>query len=239
MNPYKAYRLAIDKYIKVPFYKRIETFLSILIVVLQAWSLYQLAQHYYFLSMSRFFGTLIISFLMTDFFNGLVHLVVDNNTNYSSCWGPYVAAFHTHHIKRTYKQYDILRVYFFESGHKFWLVIFLLILCPLQYKLILNPELELGLMAFGILSSFAEVSHYLCHKQSNVKITTFLQNCGLLLNMKHHRVHHISDNVNYAFLNGMSDPLLNIIAKRFFKGYKNHSDKHARSYFYTSNKNMK
>ena len=232
MNPYKAYIEAFDKYINVPFYKRFEIFLSILIVSLQVWSLYQLLQHYYFLSMPRFVGTIIISFLITDFFNGLVHLIVDNNTNYTSLWGPYVAAFHTHHIKPTYKQYDILQVYLFESGHKFWLAIFLLILCPLQYRLHLNPEFELGLIAFVILSSLAEVSHYLCHKKSNTKITKFLQSCGLLLNMSHHRIHHINDNVNYAFLNGMSDPLLNIIAKLFFKGYKNHSDKHARFYFY-------
>lgn len=81
------------------------------------------------------------------------------------------------------------------------------------------------LVYFGILSSIAEVSHYLCHT-SDSKVAKFLARIGLLLSREHHNHHHHSDNMNYAFLNGMTDPLLNLIARVFFTGYKTTTDKH-------------
>ena len=43
-------------------------------------------------------------------------------------------------------------------------------------------------------------------------------------------IHHVSDNKNYSFLNGISDPLINCIAYALYDGYKNNADKHAKSY---------
>jgi hypothetical protein len=53
-----------------------------------------------------------------------------------------------------------------------------------------------------------------------------MRRSGLLLSKRHHGRHHIEDNVNYAFLNGMSDPLINIIAKKLYPGYKSTTDLH-------------
>ena len=118
-----------------------------------------------------------------------------------------------------------------ESGHKFWLAIYLIILAFMQYFFTINANLNLGFVAFGIFSSIAEISHYWCHNppRNNV-IIAFLQKYRILLSLKHHRIHHTQDNMNYAFLNGVSDPLLNIIARRFFKGYKDRSDRHVATY---------
>jgi sterol desaturase/sphingolipid hydroxylase (fatty acid hydroxylase superfamily) len=93
----------------------------------------------------------------------------------------------------------------------------------------INPMLEYFLVYVGFLSSVAEVSHYLCHT-SNSQLTLIFSKCGLLLSKKHHARHHLEDNVNYAFLNGWSDQLLNLIAKQFYPGYKNTTDRHYANY---------
>jgi len=92
-----------------------------------------------------------------------------------------------------------------------------------------NAYLLLGLTLVGILSSVAEVSHFLCHNAKS-KTVLFLQKIGLLLSMEHHHNHHAKDNQSYAFLNGMSDFLLDRIAKRFYGGYKENSDLHSEGY---------
>ena len=53
---------------------------------------------------------------------------------------------------------------------------------------------------------------------------------GILLSKRHHAVHHLRDNISYAFLNGVSDPLINAIAARFSRGYKQHTDLHYAAY---------
>ena len=64
----------------------------------------------------------------------------------------------------------------------------------------------------------------------------FLQKYNILLSPSHHRYHHSHDNMNYAFLNGLSDPLINIIAKKMkFTGYKNNADQHVKSWNATNN----
>jgi sterol desaturase/sphingolipid hydroxylase (fatty acid hydroxylase superfamily) len=92
-----------------------------------------------------------------------------------------------------------------------------------------DPIVSYTLVYIGILSSFAEVSHYLCHTSTSA-LAGFLANIGLLLSKRRHARHHLEDNSNYAFLNGFTDPLLNLIAARFYKGYKHHTDLHYVNY---------
>ena len=89
-------------------------------------------------------------------------------------------------------------------------------------NLVLDANLNLGLVSFGILSSVAELSHYWCDSAKTNAFISFLQKYRILLSLKHHRHHHIQDNRNYAFLNGASDPLLNIIAHTLIKENTNY-----------------
>ena len=169
-----------------------------------------------------------ISYFITDFINGLVHLYMDNNDSYNSFYGPFIASFHLHHNTQKYKDKNLFLVYFDESGTKFWLVLYLIMVLIVSFTDI-NHVILSGMILVGVLSSFAEVSHYLCHN-SQSKLVRFLQSIGLLLSMKHHEKHHNDDNTGYAFLNGMSDALIDKIAKKFYKGYKDNSDKHYEKY---------
>ncbi len=222
---------AIEKYNTFSKYTEIERLLAITVVILQVLTSINLIQSYHFNGFISIISVLILTYIATDFFNGLVHMIIDNNTSYNTIVGPFIAAFHMHHHIMKYKEKHPINIYFTESGHKFWLVVYLIFLALIQKYCTLNANLNLGLVAFGILSSFAEVSHYWCHNSVKKKnLITFLQKYRILLSLKHHRLHHINDNVNYAFLNGVSDPLLNLIARTFYQGYKNHSDQHVTTY---------
>ena len=178
-------------------------------------------------------GTIVLAlaYVLTDFINGFIHMYMDNNTGYNSIIGPFIAAFHMHHKQQRYKTRNPVVVYFIESGSKFWLVGYLGILICIQHTIYTFVHLNLFLVAIGIFSSFAEVSHYWCHNSDkNNLIVSKLQKLRILLPKKHHRDHHIKDNVNYAFLNGITDPLLNILAKYLYGGYKNNADLHALAY---------
>ena len=160
-----------------------------------------------------------------------VHMYMDNNTSYKSPVGPYIAAFHLHHAKYFYTKRHPLRVYFDESGTKFWLLLYLFVLTGMQFTICLGASLNTGLVAFGIFSSLAELSHYWCHNATEKnRLIVWLQNHYILLSETHHKAHHCSDNIQYAFLNGFTDPLINRIAQSCYKGYKNHADKHTRAY---------
>lgn len=169
------------------------------------------------------------AYVAADFINGLVHLYMDNNDNYDSIAGPLIAAFHLHHRTPLYKKNNILLVYFNESGAKNWLVGYLLLAAILIKTMSLHPVISYLLVHIGILSSVAEVSHYCCHVMDS-GITRSLRSVGLFLSKKHHARHHIADNVNYAFLSGLTDPFLNMIARKYFRGYKNTTDKHYAAY---------
>jgi len=175
-----------------------------------------------------FFMALFIAYFLTDFINGLVHMYMDNNDNYSSKWGPFIASFHLHHQTQKYKDANLFFIYFNESGAKFWLVPYLLSVLLLSTSALPSFLLLLFIM-IGILSSVAEVSHYLCHNGES-KFITLLQKYRILLPMSHHRQHHVNENEGYAFLNGSSDFIIDIIAKKLYKGYKNGTDKHFESY---------
>lgn len=227
----KEYEVAIEKYKNIPWYIRIEIFFSIVVITLQSETTVTLFQQYNSTGIFFIIATIFISYFLTDFINGLVHMIVDNNDRYNSIVGPFVAAFHLHHIKLTYQEKHPIKIYFYESGHKIWLVFYLMIIFTIQRLTHLNFCLNLGLVSIGVLSSISELSHFWCHnkKQTN-RFIRFLQENKILLSMQHHKLHHQKDNINYAFLNGMSDPILNRIAKQFYSGYKNFSDKHVAAY---------
>jgi sterol desaturase/sphingolipid hydroxylase (fatty acid hydroxylase superfamily) len=169
-----------------------------------------------------------VAFVLTDFVNGLVHMLMDNNDRYDSIFGPFIANFHLHHKVMQYKKRNLAAVYFNESGSKIWLVGYLLIVCTLG-RAGVHPVVLHILVYAGILSSVAEVSHYLCHS-SDSALAMFLGRIKVLLPKRHHARHHLEDNKNYAFLNGVSDPLLNCIAAVIYPGYKQTTDMHYAHY---------
>ncbi len=170
----------------------------------------------------------LLAYFLTDFINGYVHLYMDNNHNYEGIIGPFVASFHLHHRHPTYRDFSVVRIYFNESGTKFWLVVFLFLTILLSFMEI-NTYVLMTLILIGILSSMAEVSHFLCHNGQS-RTVLFLQQRGVLLSMEHHKKHHEEDNQSYAFLNGMSNFFLDKIANKFYVGYEKHADLHAKAY---------
>lgn len=165
----------------------------------------------------------IAAFVATDFVNGMVHLWMDHNDRYGGSAGPLVAQFHLHHRTPRYRRRPLAAVYFLESGSKIWLALVLagaMLLAPFL------PALALWFLAcFGVLSSVAEVSHYLCHT-SGSRWVTRLGRLRILLPRDHLRIHHRNDNRGYCFLNGMCDPVVDWIAHRFYTGYKHGTDRH-------------
>jgi len=196
---------------------------SVLNVFLQFYLLYLVWPHS--IGVVRQIVALVAAYILTDFINGLVHMYMDNNDRYESLDGPLVANFHLHHKTPQYRKRNLLVVYFMESGSKVWLVPYLLLVLLTQSMFAVDPMILYILVYIGILSCVAEVSHYLCHT-STAATACFLGDCGLLLSKRHHARHHLQDNNGYAFLNGCSDPLLNLIAAKVCKGYKQRSDLH-------------
>jgi hypothetical protein len=222
---------AMETYLNHWFYQKFERVVSILIVSLQFITLLQLIYTYQAIPYYLFIVSLMVAYLATDFINGLVHMFMDNNTHYVSIFGPYVAAFHLHHAKYTYQIRHPIKVYFYESGTKFWLLVYLMTLMIWQFNVHLYTGHQIALVSFGIFSSLAEVSHYWCHHSSNTnKFIQWLQKNRILLSRKHHQAHHRADNIQYAFLNGLTDPILNVISRWCYKGYKQHADKHTAAY---------
>jgi len=164
------------------------------------------------------------AFFAADFINGFAHLLMDNQDRYQGVLGPIVVNFHLHHVRIKYTRRPLWAIYYLESRSKIWL--FVVQLITLALVTILPTSAILFVAYFAVLSCFAEVSHYVCHTLTGPWIDRFGR-WRMILPKSHHRWHHARDNVNYAFLNGMSDPILNAIARRFFTGYKTRSDLHA------------
>ena len=173
----------------------------------------------------------VFAFMLADLVSGLVHLYMDHNDHYASVIGPFIAAFHLHHDTPKYTDRSLIHVYVDESGSKQWLVVFLLVLSFLFLFKEASPVLLCIGAYFAFFSSISEVSHYLCHN-SRAKPVRLLQRLWILLPKKHHNSHHRIDNVNYAFLNGMSDPLINWIARNFCSGYRSGTELHTALYQY-------
>ena len=217
---------AMQKYHSRPLYQQTNKMVSFLNIFLEIVLLFI----FFTLSISPIWliSIIFLAYFLADFINGFVHLYMDNNDSYTSFFGPFIASFHLHHKTPVYKDKNLFLIYYDESGTKFWLVIYLFIVL-LLFFLGVNEVILALLILIGILSSVAEVSHYLCHN-SKSKFVYFLQSIGLLLSMKHHQKHHTQDNVGYAFLNGMSDFIIDKIADKFYGGYKEGLDKHYENY---------
>ena len=181
------------------------------------------------LSWPAFLLAFLVAYFFTDLLNGLIHMVMDHHENFRSFYGPLVAQFHLHHKTPVYSKKPIFQVYFHESGAKIWLVPYLLLILLLVQSSLVSDFVLITLVMVGVLSSVAEVSHYLCHT-SKARTVTVLASLGVLLSRRHHTRHHARDNMNYAFLNGMSDPIINVIARSFFNGYKSTTDTHYATY---------
>lgn len=225
------FNLAIQRYKSNTIYHGLERINSVFILSLQLITLYEIQQTYDGTSLPIVLIAFIAAYFLTDFINGLIHMYMDNNTQYTSIIGPFISSFHLHHATLRYTHHNALKVYLCESGTKFWLLAYLAGLSLAQQYFSLNYAVNVCLVSIGILSSFAEVSHYWCHNAiKKNKIILLLQKQGILLSKKHHMIHHREDNTHYAFLNGVTDPLLNIISRYYYSGYKNHADKHTEAY---------
>ena len=223
----QQFNAAMELYNTKSCYRHLGTFVSIANVSLQLYLLYSLWP--YSIGTGLQLVTLLIAYLLTDFINGLVHMYMDNNENYEWLGGPLIANFHMHHKIPQYRKHNLLVVYFNETGAKVWLIGYLLAVSLLLYFSAVAPVVLYILVYIGILSSVAEVSHYLCHTSTS-PLVVVLGNMGLLLSKRHHASHHLNDNNGYAFLNGFTDPPLDLIAKKFCKGYKKHTDLHFACY---------
>jgi sterol desaturase/sphingolipid hydroxylase (fatty acid hydroxylase superfamily) len=223
----RQFNAAMDRYERLAAYRLVGKAVSVANVSLQAALLLQAWSSPIGLPLQL--AALAAAWVLADFVNGLVHMYMDGNDDYTSIVGPLVAAFHLHHQTPRYRKANLLLVYFNESGAKLWLVGFLLLAIVTVRALPVPPAVTWALAWFGILSSFAEVSHYCCHTLDS-RWVRVLRRLGLLLSKRHHGPHHRFDNVNYAFLNGLTDPLLNVIARRWARGYRGSTDAHYATY---------
>lgn len=217
----------MERYHSLSRYQAINKLVSITNISLQVYLLCRIWPHSIGVAWHLF--SLFFAFVLTDFVNGLVHMLMDNNDSYDSIFGPFIANFHLHHKIMQYKKNNLAMVYFNESGSKVWLVGYLFAVSGFLGVSQAHPVTLHVLVYIGILSSVAEVSHYLCHSSASTMVMHF-GNMGVLLPKRHHARHHLEDNRNYAFLNGFTDPLLNLFAPVIFKGYKKTTDLHFAHY---------
>lgn len=199
----REYREALRRYREEPFYARLGGLVSATVLAGQAGLLA--------LSLQDTLGwvsallALALAWPLADLMGGVVHLLMDHHDRYTGQLGPLVAAFHLHHQQPRYEEKPLARVYIHESGFKLWLPFFLAAGLGLGLAGWVDG-LPLRLWAWtGILSSVAELSHFLVHARRRPWADR-LAAMGLLLSRHHHARHHREDNVGYAFLNGWSDP---------------------------------
>ncbi|HAZ14840.1 MAG: hypothetical protein A2X86_20915 [Bdellovibrionales bacterium GWA2_49_15] len=223
----QQFNLAMERYERNRFYKIFGKCIAFSNVTLQIFLLLALLP--FSIGWPRQIIALLLAFLVTDFINGLVHLYMDHNDSYETWAGPLIANFHLHHRTPKYQDHNLLAVYFVETGSKIWLVFYLGLVACLSPLFPPNSVLLFTLVYIGVLSSVAEVSHYLCHN-SRSPVVDFLARLRILLSKKQHSLHHREDNISYTFLNGLTDPLVNIIARKYFTGYKNGTDLHFAKY---------
>jgi hypothetical protein len=188
------------------------------------------------IGLGRQLFTVVVAYALADFVNGWVHLYMDNSENYQSLTGPYFAAFHMHHRTPRYRQRALILVYYEEAGSKLWLACVEIVMVLAIWRGVVTGMFAYLMLYFAVLSTVAEVSHYLCHKPPT-RLGRLLGRLRLILPNAYHARHHREDNVQYAFLNGMSDPLLDRIARRFYSGYKTTTDLHYATYRGSDTKN--
>ena len=223
----REFNKAMYRYENNIFFKNINLVISILILLLQIYLGYKLIniKHKFY----SFCIIFILAYISADLIGGIVHLLSDNNTDYLNFFiGPLIAAFQLHHKTPKYKNNNIFKVYFNENGSKIWLLIFMIVFISLEHH-IKNKYIITYFILLFFLSSLAEVSHYLCHNSKN-KFVKILQHYKILLDPNIHIYHHTKDNMNYTFLNGCTDFIVNHIAQKYFIGYKTTSDLYSKTY---------
>lgn len=226
MDKQRQYRRAMERYERHPVYRHLGSVVASVIVGLQVVCLALLPWSAASWTWALLF---LLAYVLADFINGAIHMLMDNTDHYTSVIGPLVAAFHRHHQLPQYRDRSILVVLCAENGMKVWLAIYMIVLAGIMQ--FLPAGLAFTLLMFSLLSSFAELSHFLCHNSTH-PVVRWLQRARILLHPEHHRLHHEADNTHYAFLNGMTDPLLNWIAKRLFpEGYASTTDAHSAPYY--------
>jgi sterol desaturase/sphingolipid hydroxylase (fatty acid hydroxylase superfamily) len=226
MSKQEQYRLAMEKFERHVVYRNLGTVVAAVIVLLQIVGLVMLPWGEASLAWILLF---LLAYVLADFINGLIHMVMDNADDYTSVIGPLVAAFHQHHHVPKYRDRPAALVFLAENGMKNWLAVYMILLIVVLHHL--PPAWAFLLLAFSLLSSLAELSHYLCHNSTH-RFVRVLQSMRILLHPDHHRVHHEADNTHYAFLNGMTNSLVNWIAKRVYpSGYVETTDAHSAPYF--------
>lgn len=226
MSKQEEYRQAMDKFERHVVYRNLGAVVAGVIVFLQAVCLAILPWGAATLAWIPLF---LLAYVLADFVNGIIHMMMDNTDDYTSVIGPLVAAFHRHHHVPRYRDRPVLIVFCAENGMKNWLAIYMIGLVSILSHL--PAAVAFTLLAFSLLSSAAELSHYLCHNSKH-RFVRALQAARIILHPDHHRVHHESDNTHYAFLNGMTDPLVNFIARRVCPaGYVNKTDAHSAPYY--------
>lgn len=230
----KQFNKAMNLYENKKVYQSFGKIISFLNVVIQIYLIFKLFS--FDIGVLKNIESFGLAYFLADFINGLVHMYMDNNDNYNSMAGPLIASFHLHHKTPLYKKRNVFIVYYNESGSKIWLCVLQILFVILLNVLKVNSFVFYTFFYFSILSCIAELSHYSCHVSSSKFIEVF-RKTGLILNKKHHGKHHMEDNVNYAFLNGISDPIINLIAKKYYKGYKKGTDLHYKFYTGAGTKN--
>lgn len=222
----EQYRRAMERYESHLVYRHLGSAVATVIVVLQVVCLTLLPWSD---ASATWILLFLLAYVLADFINGAIHMVMDHADDYTSVIGPLVAAFHRHHHVPRYRDRSVLVVLLAENGMKVWLAIYMIALTALLG--LLPAGLAFTLLMFSLLSSLAELSHYLCHNSTH-RLVRALQRLRILLHPEHHRLHHEGDNQHYAFLNGMTDPLLNAIAKRLYPdGYVATTEAHSAPYY--------
>ena len=226
MNKQEQYRAAMEKYEHHLVYRHLGKLVAAVIVALQLVCLTLLPWE---AATPAWILLFLLAYVLADFVNGLIHMMMDHAEGYTSIIGPLVAAFHRHHHVPRYHDRPILLVLVAENGMKCWLAVYMVLLVAVLH--LLPAPLAFLFLMFSLLSSVAELSHYLCHNSTHPLVRA-LQRARILLHPEHHRAHHEQDNTHYAFLNGMSDPLLNGIAKRLYpEGYAATTEAHSAPYY--------
>jgi sterol desaturase/sphingolipid hydroxylase (fatty acid hydroxylase superfamily) len=228
------FNAAMERYARMPVYRWTGRVTSLVNVALQIGiAVLVLPQS---IGPIRQWLTLLAAYVLADFVNGWVHLYMDNSDNYDSATGPFFASFHLHHRTPRYRRRPLLLVYYQESGSKLWLAIVEMAMITGIRLGVFSGVVAYLMLYFAVLSSVAEVCHYRCHV-AQTKFGRLLGSVGIILSSRYHARHHREDNVQYAFLNGMTDPLLNLIARKFYPGYKITTDRHYARFVGTDTKN--
>ena len=229
----QEFNAAMLRYHQQKRYIYFQKFISVFVLVSQTVLFVDMGS--YSLTWSWHIMLFLLAYFLTDLVNGLGHMYMDNCDKYESWIGPYMAAFHLHHRTPKYRDHNLFIMYFNESGTKLWLLPFYSVLLLLSY-LQVNEFVLILLIYIGVLSCLAELSHYLCHN-SDSKSVAILQKYGVLLSPSRHKIHHTLNNQSYAFLNGMSNFIIDAIAKKLYKGYKLTTDRHYETYTDEETKN--